>query len=107
MFEKTSRLAEQVASSVSRREILGSFGRWAATAALGVAGVLTGAGTARADRGGKTHNYWCCYYGAHTTCAIGKGCPPTCCGYNLLASTGPFVDSTCDVCGIGTTGCPC
>jgi hypothetical protein len=58
MFEKTSRLAEQVASRVSRRGFLGSLGCWAATAALGVAGVLTGAGTAPASGGNL-----CCYYG--------------------------------------------
>jgi hypothetical protein len=105
MFEKTSRLAEQVASSVSRREILGSFGRWAATAALGAAGVLTGAGTARAED--KKRNYWCCYYGARTTCATGTGCPPTCCGFSLYDHSGPFYDSGCGVCGKGTRACPC
>jgi hypothetical protein len=58
MFEKASRLAEQVASSVSRRGFLGSLGRWAATAALGVAGMLTASATARASGGNL-----CCYYG--------------------------------------------
>jgi hypothetical protein len=46
MFEQTSRLAEKLAASVSRRGFLGSLGGRAA-AAMAVAGVLTGAGTAR------------------------------------------------------------
>jgi hypothetical protein len=57
MFEKTSKLAEKVASSLSRRHFLGSLGRWAGATALAMAGVLTYAGTARA--GSKT----CCSYG--------------------------------------------
>src|SRR5712692_7221483 len=57
MFEQTSRLAEKLASSVSRRRFLGSLGGWAAAAALGVAGVLTAAGTARAAQ-----KYLCCFY---------------------------------------------
>jgi hypothetical protein len=40
MFEQTSRLAEKLAASVSRRGFLGSLGGWAAAAAMGVAGVL-------------------------------------------------------------------
>jgi hypothetical protein len=58
MFEKTSELAEKLAASVSRRGFLGSLGGWAAAAALGVAGVLAGAGTARADNVKGT----CCSY---------------------------------------------
>ena len=60
MFEQTSRLAEKVATSVSRRGFLGSLGGWAAAAAMGVAGVLTGAGTARAD--GRQCRGRCCFY---------------------------------------------
>jgi hypothetical protein len=91
MFEKTSRLAEQVASSVSRRGFLGSLGGWAATAALGVAGMLTAGATARASA-----ENLCCFYG-HECCAAeafchahggiffctllvvpaSQGCPPT------------------------------
>jgi hypothetical protein len=41
MFEQTSRLAEKLATDVSRRGFLGSLGGWAAAAALGVAGMLT------------------------------------------------------------------
>jgi hypothetical protein len=51
MFEKTSRLAEKLATSVSRRAFLGSLGRWAGATALAVAGVLTAHGLARADHG--------------------------------------------------------
>jgi hypothetical protein len=57
MFEKTSRLAEQVATSVSRRGFLDSLGGWVATAALGVAGVLAGgSGTPEAGTTGGTAN---------------------------------------------------
>jgi hypothetical protein len=41
MFEQTSRLAEKLAASLSRRAFLGSLGWWAGTAALGVAGGLS------------------------------------------------------------------
>jgi hypothetical protein len=81
MFEKTRRLAEQVASSVSRRGFLGSLGGWAATAALGVAGVLATVGTARANP--RLHR--CCYYGGGGTAPIfyicvpdGQTCPAFC-----------------------------
>jgi hypothetical protein len=57
MFEKTSQLAEKLATSVSRRHFFGSLGRWAGATALAMAGMLTTAGAARA--GGKT----CCTYG--------------------------------------------
>jgi hypothetical protein len=57
MFEKTSKLAEKVASNLSRRHFLGSVGRWAGATALAMAGVLTTAGIARAAS--KT----CCTYG--------------------------------------------
>ena len=107
MFEKTSRLAEQVASSVSRREILGSFGGWAATAALGAAGVLTGAGAAWAE-GGKKHFRMCCSYTTDSpVCVIGTSCPPTCCGGSLWKASGPFEVDDCRVCGVLSTGCPC
>jgi hypothetical protein len=107
MFEKTSTLAEKVASSVSRREILGSFGGWAATAALGAAGVLTGARTAWAE-GGKKHFRICCQYTTRGCCLIGLSCPPTCDGGNLLYATGPFETEDCSIClPFGTTGCPC
>src|SRR5258708_7882722 len=56
MFEKTSRIAEKLATEVSRRGFLGSFGRWAGATALGLAGVLTTVGAARAD------SVTCCYY---------------------------------------------
>ncbi len=49
MFEQTSRLAEKLATGVSRRGFLGSVGRWAGATALAMAGVLTTAGSARAN----------------------------------------------------------
>jgi len=64
MFEKTSQLAEKLATSVSRRHFLGSLGRWAGATALAMAGVLTTVGAARADNG-----YTCC-----TCCYILDGC---------------------------------
>jgi hypothetical protein len=63
MFEKTSQLAEQVATNVSRRHFFGALGRWAGATALAMAGVLTTARTARAN------TYACCLY----SCAGGKG----------------------------------
>jgi hypothetical protein len=63
MFDKTSELAEWLATSISRRRFLGSMGRWSAAAALGVATVLTGATTAR----GGNHST-CCYYAACSSC---------------------------------------
>jgi hypothetical protein len=108
MFEKTSRLAEQVATSVSRRGFLGSLGGWAATAALGVAGVLTGGRTAWAE-GGKKHFRMCCWYTTPSSpvCVIGTSCPPTCCGGSLWKASGPFEVTDCRVCGVDSTGCPC
>ena len=110
MFEKTSRLAEQVATSVSRRGFLGSLGGWAATAALGVAGVLTGTGAAWAE-GGKKHFRMCCYYTSDSpVCVIGTSCPPTCCGSPLQSAEGPYESVSCyNSCGNGfsSAGCPC
>ena len=86
MFEKTSRLAEKLATSVSRRGFLGSAGRWAGATALAIAGVLTTAGSAQADNG-KTACYCCNVDGFCTLndCVGGSqtcpSCPP---GYQLL-----------------------
>jgi hypothetical protein len=110
MFEKTSRLAEQIATSVSRRGFLGSLGRCAATAALGVAGVLSGGRTALAHR----HDHWCCVYNSPQPlmliCVTGTSCPTTCCGYSLFTSYGPYKSCTaCEQYGPVTSyaGCPC
>jgi hypothetical protein len=110
MLEKASRLAESVAASVSRRGFLGVMGRWAAAAALGVAGALAGAGRARADFEAP-----CCYYGGcctnPKTCKVdgntisycfleqfGAGpCPATFTGCNLVATLKIK----------GENGCPC
>jgi hypothetical protein len=68
MFEQPSRLAEKLAASVSRRGFLGSLGGWAAAAAMGVAGMLTTAGTARA------HHETYCNYGACGFFIVNKPC---------------------------------
>jgi len=98
MFEQTRRLAEKLAATVSRRGFLGSLGGWAAAAAMGVAGVLTGTGTARADR--KKCDSHCCLYTSGAFFA-GPGschknpCPPT---YNgsPLQSCGAASPPLCD-----------
>ena len=83
MFEKTSKLAEKVASSLSRRHFLGSVGRWAGATALAMAGVVATSGTARA--GSKT----CCRY-----------------GHIILPPTGPAVTVSCGVICV-PAGSPC
>jgi hypothetical protein len=68
MFEQTSRLAEKLAASLSRRAFLGSLGRWAGTAALGVAGglsTLTGGAQARGNI------LYLCVYGNKGRCFFG------------------------------------
>jgi hypothetical protein len=84
MFEQTSRLAEKLAASVSRRGFLGSLGGWAAAAAMGVAGVLTGTGTVRA--------------------AI--RCDRKCCVYNSSFCYGTLNVKNCDECPPSLNGCP-
>jgi len=81
MFENTSKLAEKVASNLSRRHFLGTVGQWAGATALAMAGVVTTAGMARAAS--KT----CCTYGlsfgiAFQVCGVicvpgGSPCPTT------------------------------
>jgi hypothetical protein len=115
MFEQTSRLAEKLAASVSRRGFLGSLGGWAAAAAFSVAGVLTVPRSARSN----SHSGMCCTYdcgcGAldrlHSFFFEGATvCPLSCFGYGSLAS-GQFV-SNCTVCKksaprfISCNGCP-
>jgi hypothetical protein len=81
MLETTSRLAEQVANSLSRRGFLGSLGSWAAAAALGVSGVLSG-------RSASAH---------------AKQCAGKCCAYIC----GPVlrVDKKCNQCPPSQNGC--
>jgi hypothetical protein len=55
MFERVSQITARLATGISRRSFLGSFGGWAAATALALGGVLTAAGTAR-EGNGKT----CC-----------------------------------------------
>ncbi len=89
MFDNIGRVAEQVATSVSRRGFLGIVGRWAAATAVGVAGLLTTTSTARAGT-----KLTCCYYGPpgfqvcprYYKCVKGlnpSACPATCGGFGL------------------------
>jgi hypothetical protein len=107
MFEKTSKLAEKVASSLSRRHFLGSVGRWAGATALAMAGVLTNAGTARA--GSKT----CCEYGhvvipltgPDTTVVCGLICLPAGTPCPTTPPTGcSSIDSLLDSFSVGSCG---
>jgi hypothetical protein len=95
MFENASKLAEKLATGVSRRHFLGSLGRWAGTTALAVGGVLTWVDAARAN-GDKT----CCKYifvslggGGGGPCYVcmplGTACPPPSppCNYFAGSST--------------------
>ncbi len=50
MLEKVGRMAEQVATNVSRRQFLGRFGSRAAALAAAVGGLLALPGFAQADR---------------------------------------------------------
>ncbi len=69
MFDNIGRVAEKVATSISRRRFLGTVGRWAVATAVGLAGMLTSTGTARSNESKK-----CCLYG---TC-FPVPCPPQC-----------------------------
>jgi hypothetical protein len=79
MFEHVSQVAEALATGMSRRGFFGSVGRWAGAAALAVAGVLIGPGTARAG----SERTCCKYYGYQVGCCgtdcvkIGESCPPS------------------------------
>jgi hypothetical protein len=74
MFEQTSRLAERVAASVSRRGFLGSLGGWAVAAAMGIGGMLS---VSSAWAGGKECTGKCCVYtcGALITVDRCNQCP--------------------------------
>jgi hypothetical protein len=101
MFEKTSRLAQELAINVSRRSFLGWVGRWAGATALGVAGMLTTAGSARADSSAccgyvcsNGTNYRRCFKGSVT-------CEPAKPGCTLLVG---FLVGSCDACRPHGTG---
>jgi hypothetical protein len=66
MFDNIGRVAEWVATSVSRRRFLGRVGRGAAVTATALAGVLTTGGSAQAAGG-----YLCCTYGTPPPTTIG------------------------------------
>jgi hypothetical protein len=82
MFEQTSRLAEKLAASVSRRGFLGSLGGWAAAAAMGVAGVLASGGNGLAHPP-NCEGKCCTYHGLNCFAHIAppggncKTCPPS------------------------------
>jgi hypothetical protein len=85
MFEKTSKLAEKLATGVSRRGFLGTLGQWAGATALGLAGVLTTASCAQAN------TYACCAYlcaggKSYIRCLPGATCDPPKIGCALFES---------------------
>jgi hypothetical protein len=81
MFDKVSNTAEKPATGVSRRHFLGSIGRCAAAAALGVAGLLVSGKQAQAGNLGPP----CYVYRSSTGQLCGKcwdaGAPP---GWQLV-----------------------
>ncbi len=105
MFEKTSELAERVATSVSRRHFLGALGKWAGATATGLAALLT-AGSARAGEQVTCCRYWTSFSGSGVECgracvALGAPCPGaatfgTCSGAGLLG--GAFTTKNCEAC---------
>ena len=72
MFEKVSHIAEQAATSASRRQFLGRIGTGAMAAATAFAGLLVHVSPAQAGRG-KVKGVFCCYYGDGVLCA--SKCP--------------------------------
>jgi hypothetical protein len=106
MFDKVSQAAEKLATGVSRRGFLGSVGRWAGATALGLAGVLTTAGAARADKPLRT----CCFYlipgtkfgcGSRACVKPGEPCPP---GFIGCSLAGSFTVTDCTTCWGGGGG---
>jgi hypothetical protein len=98
MLEHVCQAAEALATGMSRRRFLGSFGRWVGATALAMAGVLISPGTARAGSG-RT----CCkYYGYQVGCCgtacvkIGESCPPSR-GPNCFLSSS-YTVSNCPEC---------
>jgi hypothetical protein len=102
MFEKTSELAERLVISISRRRFLGALGGWGATAALGVATVLTGP---TAARGGSSQS--CCYYAACSGCAFPNTNGTTCkLGGNSVSICTIFITQPGVSCPATYGGCP-
>jgi len=100
MFDRISEAAEKLATNVSRRGFLGSVGRWSGATALAMAGVLTSAGTTRADSGRNT----CCSYGypapvegyqiCHRVCVpLGTACPPASAAFGYCPTWATFIGS--------------
>ena len=103
MFEQTSRLAQKLATSVSRRGFLGSLGGWAAAAAAMGMGVMLASGrNGLATRLADCADKCCCYSDNQAcpgTCVRVKqcndclpslnGCPLVGCFKNVLSGTPP------------------
>jgi hypothetical protein len=97
MFEKISDAAEKLASKVSRRDFFGSLGRWAGTAALGVAGLLALGGEAEAQNRGRT--ICCVFHNGFYNCAIcGPSSPWGCQGLSNYPLIRQFPVSNCNQC---------
>jgi hypothetical protein len=78
MLEKISQLAEQAATNVSRRQMLGRFGRAAAAAAAMLAGLLPSQAEAgRGWQGPCVVCYYLCPDGSSFAISRrSRGCPP-------------------------------
>ena len=74
MFEKVSRIAEQAATSASRRQFLGRIGTGAMATAAALAGLLVHAYPARAKKGGNKGLFCCTYHTSDRYCYSGR-CP--------------------------------
>jgi hypothetical protein len=105
MFEQTSRLAEKLAARVSRRGFLGSLGGWAAATAMGVAGMLIGAGTARAGQPCAGNKVCCRYYGNGGLCTGALALKTSCSRCPLSLNGCPFLN--CFKLNSGPNGCNC
>jgi hypothetical protein len=77
MFERVSEVAEGLATGMSRRSFLGSFGSWAGATALAMAGVLNVISSAQAGSGNKTCCQCCGFVSVITGCVNPSDpCPP-------------------------------
>jgi hypothetical protein len=75
MFEKIGQAAERVAAKVSRRDVLGQFGK----SALAVASLLAGLFAFPTSAEAAPARYRCCYYTRGQACisVYEFNCPPT------------------------------
>ncbi len=99
MFDKVSQAAEKLATGMSRRGFLGSVSRWAGATALGLAGVLTTAGSARAGTGMTCCVYHNIFTGAYCgRQCVKRGAPCPACPAGCLCSTTAITVSNCGKC---------